>query len=120
LLKQVMQREPSPRMVSLPQDMRKTLVEMYPALIESRIAAGSYGAMPASDIETVGLPAVLICRADMPADVVTDILQHLRTRLPQLHVAHPVLSTLSDEIMMSLDSLVYHSAIDMGLGVREK
>ena len=113
LLKQVMEREVPPRIVSIPPDVRDVLVAQYPALIESTIAQGSYGSQPAKDVNTVGLPAVLVCRSDLSVEVVRDIVRHLRNKLPQLHKAHPVLTNLSPAIMASLDPAVYHPAVDL-------
>ena len=66
------------------EDSRAGLVASFPYLVETRVPAMTYpcpkaqkGAVPLVDVETIGVPSLLVCREDLSSEVVYEVTKTL-------------------------------------------
>jgi TRAP transporter TAXI family solute receptor len=92
---QDMMNVPGVSFVPIPRSQIETIRAQNPFLHATSIPAGMYGKHP--EIETVGADMVLVCRADLPDELVYWVTRTLFELLPELADALPALRQIDPE-----------------------
>ncbi len=99
-----------------------TLKELNPAFSDSVIAAGSYNSIT-EDIKTVGDIAVMCCSADMPDDVVYDLVKTTFEHQDDMRLTHNAMANWSIERAASVIAQYHPGALkyydEMGITIPE-
>ena len=98
-------------MVSLTDDVIKTLTDKYPFFVEYTIPAGTYNGQD-SDVKTVAVMATLATSSDVSEDVIYNITKALFDNQPELAEAHAKGKEVVLEKAVNGISIPFHSGAE--------
>lgn len=88
----------SARLVAAPWEKLEPLLPKYPYFSKAVLSAKNYGEITGNkDLYTIGFKDLVVCRADLPEDLVSEMLGAVLDHLDELHSFHPVTRSWTDD-----------------------
>lgn len=98
------------RLLPIDGALREAMLAADPALVATSIDSAVYG-FSDGIVPTVGVGAVLVCRADLPAATARAVVASVLNGEGDLADLHPVLGSLNQDVLTGLNRELYHDGL---------
>jgi len=95
------------RVLSLTEEERAAAIKAEPVFASFTLPAGTYEGVD-EDVQTLGIPSVLIVNSDMPDDLAYDLTKLLFDKKAELIAAHPAAENLTVEFTLGSTPVPLH------------